>query len=197
MSTSLRSNGSALTDDQIIASILVHEGCEYTNDPADAGGPTRWGITLGDLQEWHRGQVITAADVKALTVVEAEAIYRMKYLRPFDRLTGVLRVNVIDMGVNAGIQRATKILQELLGVAVDGWVGNETIRGLTKFDADTLNMMYVAGRLLFYEDLIVRKPINAKWRGGWRARALSYLVPITAKIPTPPANAALLMARAD
>jgi lysozyme family protein len=182
-----------MTDDQIIASILLHEGSEYTNDPADAGGPTKWGITLGDLQEWHRDQIITPNDVRVLTVDEAEAIYRTKYIRPFDRLTGVLRSNVIDMGVNAGVQRATKILQELIGVTVDGWLGDETIRGITKFDSEVLNSFYVAARIMFYEDLILRKPSNIKWRNGWRLRALSYLTPLDRRQP----GSAITMARAN
>jgi lysozyme family protein len=183
-----------MTDDQIIAAILLHEGSAYTNDPADAGGPTKWGITLAELQEWHRGRTITAADVAALTREEAEAIYQMKYLRPFDSLPDPLRVNVIDMGVNAGIQRATLLLQELVGATVDGWVGPETARLTVAFAS--VNTSYVAVRLLFYEDLIVRKPTNRKWRRGWRARALSFLTPIPRALAAPTARQSALMAKA-
>jgi lysozyme family protein len=187
-----------ITDDQIIAAILAHEGSAYTNDPADAGGPTKWGITLADLQDWHRDKTITAADVQSLTVTDAQAIYRMKYLHPFDQLIGqLIRANVIDMGVNAGVQRATKMLQELVGCTVDGWIGGETIKALTPFDPDELNTMYVGFRLQYYEDLIIRKPTQIKWRNGWRNRALSYLTPISKKIPPPTLQASQSMARAS
>ena len=35
-----------MTDDDIIDGIIRREGSTYTNDPADPGGPTKYGITL-------------------------------------------------------------------------------------------------------------------------------------------------------
>lgn len=182
-----------ITDAQIIAGILVHEGSAYTNDPADAGGPTRFGITLVNLSSW-RGRPCTAADVQRLTPAEAEAIYRAQYLRPFDRLGDPLRVNVIDMGVNAGVGRATRLLQQMVGATVDGWIGPETITRITR-TVDWTDL-YVGFRLAFYEDLIVRKPTNLKWRPGWRRRALSFLQPFPARISAPTTAASVAMARA-
>jgi lysozyme family protein len=186
-----------LSDDQIIATILQHEGSAYTNDPADAGGPTKWGITLVDLQEWRRDRTLSATDVQTLTINEAEAIYRMKYIRPFDALPHeTLRANVIDMGVNAGVRVGGTLLQELVGADVDGWIGPQTVKLAAGFSSDTLNTFYVAARLVFYEDLIQRRPTNIKWRRGWRVRALSFLSPIP-RFPTAPrADAGTQMARA-
>lgn len=181
-----------MTDDQIIAAILGHEGTAYTNDPNDAGGPTKFGITLANLSAW-RGHPCTAADVKALELPEADAIYRVQYLRPFDALTGVLRGNVIDMGVNAGVRRATMLLQEMVGADVDGWIGAQTV-GLL-LPGITWNPIYIGFRLAFYEDLILATPKNRKWRPGWRRRALSFLEP--AAIPKATPSASRLMARAS
>ena len=160
------------SDDAIIATILAHEGSVYTNDKADSGGPTRYGITLANLTSW-RGQPCTADDVRQLTKAEAEAIYRGQYIRPFDTLPEPLRINVIDMGVNAGVGRATKLLQQMVGTDVDGWIGTETLKAITS--GVDWNALYCGFRLAFYEDLILARPKDRKFRNGWRRRALSFL----------------------
>ena len=60
-----------MTVTEIIDDVLEAEGSKYTNDPADPGGPTRWGITLKTLRRWRQsggrrgGHQVTAADVRA------------------------------------------------------------------------------------------------------------------------------------
>ena len=170
-----RRAGGPVDDDTIIALILSHEGSAFTNDPHDAGGPTKYGITQANLASW-RGHAVTIDDVRNLTRDEAAAIYRAQYIRPFDMLRGQLRVNVIDMGVNAGVRRATVLLQQMAGATVDAWIGRETLAALAVL-ADMANPLYVGMRIAFYEDLIQSKPKNIKWRRGWRSRALSFLEP--------------------
>lgn len=158
------------TDDEIIALILQHEGGKFTNDPRDAGGPTKWGITQSVLSIW-RGYACTPKDVADLGRVEAIAIYLSNYLRPFDGLPDPLRVNAIDFGVNAGVERAAIVLQEIIGVKVDGKIGRETKSAAVVRD---WNPLFTGGRLAFYEHLIEIKPKNLVWRPGWRARTLSF-----------------------
>lgn len=157
----------------------MHEGSAFTNHKDDSGGPTKYGITLTVLIAW-RGRA-TVKDLQALTADEAAAIYRSLYIRPFDRLPASwLRVNVIDMGVNAGVRRAAMLLQQVIGASVDGWIGNETVSKAGVFQADTANTLYVGARLVFYENLIQTAPKNLTWRAGWRRRALSFLeAPVT------------------
>ena len=56
---------------------------KYTNDPRDAGGPTRWGMALNynrDIMPDKDGNgVIDAADVKLLTEADALAMYEKRY----------------------------------------------------------------------------------------------------------------------
>ena len=153
------------------AIILPHEGGTYTDDPLDAGGPTKWGITIPVLSA-YRHRTCTAEDIKALTKDEATDLYIARYVRPFAGLSDPLRVNVIDMAVNAGNERATRLLQQTVGAAVDGMIGPETI-GLS--DKRDWNVLYTGVRLAFYEGLIERSPSQVKWRNGWRRRALSFL----------------------
>ena len=53
--------------DDLITEIMKAEGWDkYTNDPADRGGPTKWGITLKAWSEYH-GLDLTAEDIQAIT----------------------------------------------------------------------------------------------------------------------------------
>lgn len=160
-----------MTDTQIVDLILLHEGGTYTNDPADAGGPTKWGITIPVLSK-HRGYVCDHTHIQAMSRTEAADIYRKLFVRPFDGLPDPLRVNVIDFGVNAGTYRAAVELQKIIGAGVDGKVGKQTKSLAVERD---WNQLYVGARIAFYEGLILAKPTNMKWRNGWRRRALSFI----------------------
>ena len=158
------------SDEEIIEMILAHEGGVYTNHPADRGGPTKWGITQLVLTQWL-GRPASIADVQAIDKALATLIYRDRYVKPFDGLVGTLRANVIDMGVNAGVGRAARLLQQCVGVTVDGKVGPQTIAATATRD---WNVLYVGFRLAFYEDIILANGSQVVFRRGWRNRALSF-----------------------
>jgi lysozyme family protein len=159
-----------ITDQTIIDMILRHEGGRYTDDPVDAGGPTKWGVTIPVLSQ-YLGRRATVDDIRNLSMETAGKVYRMLFVAPFSRLPDPLRVNVIDMGVNAGQHRAVVLLQQTIGATVDGKLGPQTVNLSAARD---WNRLYVGVRLAFYEDLIVAKPSQIKWRNGWRNRALSF-----------------------
>jgi lysozyme family protein len=158
------------TDASIIEMILRHEGGEYTNHPSDRGGPTKWGVTIPVLSK-HRGRPCSADDIQRLTKHEAGEVYRMLFIRPFDALPSSIRSNVIDAGVNSGVYRATILLQQCIGVDVDGKIGPKTIAGAESRD---WNPLYVGVRLAFYEGIVRSDASQAVFRKGWRARALSF-----------------------
>lgn len=166
-----------ISDDAVLDMIIAAEGTTYTDDPLDAGGPTKFGITLRELASWRRHPV-TPQDVANLERPEANALYRERYIRPFAILPDGLRQNVVDMGVNAGQDRAARLCQQLIGVAVDGVIGPATAHAAMFRD---WTEPYTFMRIAFYERLIEAKPSQIKWRNGWRARALRFSdVPTTA-----------------
>src|SRR5574339_420510 len=65
------------TYDICLPLLLAHEG-GYTNHPRDPGGPTNFGITIHDYRKYVKPGA-TAADVRAMALDEAKAIYRMCY----------------------------------------------------------------------------------------------------------------------
>lgn len=128
--------------------VLAEETGTFTNDPHDAGGPTKWGITFHELAEF-RGHPITVADVEALTREEAWSVLYAKFVRApkFDqvsKLSTVIAAKLIDAGVLFGPPTVSMWLQRGLNafslratkysdVAIDGAVGPGTLGALAAF----------------------------------------------------------------
>jgi lysozyme family protein len=91
--------------------LLKDEG-GYTNNPSDPGGPTNFGITLGDYRKYISPQG-TAIDVRNMTVEQAKTIYKSKYWDALDcdNLPSGVDYSVFDYGVNSGLGRPKKALQ--------------------------------------------------------------------------------------
>jgi lysozyme family protein len=106
----------ASTYDDALRRLLVHEG-GFTDHPSDPGGPTNFGITIHDYRKYVKPDA-TTADVRAMRLDEAKAIYRSKYwdaLRCDDLPAGV-DYAVFEYGVNSGIGRSGKVLRRVLGL---------------------------------------------------------------------------------
>jgi lysozyme family protein len=108
--------------DEALRRLLAHEG-GYGNHPSDPGGPTNFGITLADYRRYVKADA-TAADVKAMKVEHAKAIYRSKYWNALrcDALPAGVDYAVFDYGVNSGIGRSGKVLRRVLGLADDSYL---------------------------------------------------------------------------
>src|SRR5665213_1799761 len=104
---------------EALGRLLAHEG-GYTNDAADPGGPTNFGITIADYRQYVKADA-TAADVKTMRVTEAEAIYRARYwdAQRCDDLPAGVDYAVFDYGVNSGIGRSGRVLRRELKLADD------------------------------------------------------------------------------
>jgi lysozyme family protein len=129
--------------DRYLAHLVdVVETGTYTDDPADGGGPTRWGITQATLATW-RDHPVTAEDVRELSRTEALAILRARYVTEpgFDKLVAIdtgVGMEAIDTGVNMSQTTAARWLQRALNVLnrrgkgwpdirVDGRCGPKTL----------------------------------------------------------------------
>lgn len=150
-----------------------HEG-GYVNASSDRGGPTKYGITHTTLAR-HRGVAsVTAAQVKALTLAEAEEIYRKSYWGQSggDVLPVGLDYAAFDFGVNSGPSRAVRTLQQVVGVAADGKIGPKTLAAVNAYSGGTVKLIrdYCAARMAFLRSLTNPKtgfPVNGR---GWTIR---------------------------
>jgi lysozyme family protein len=167
--------------DAALARLLAHEG-GYSNHPSDPGGPTKYGITIHDYRRYVKADA-TAADVRAMPLDDAKAIYRVKYWDALacDALPSGLDYCVFDYGVNSGISRSAKALQRLVGVADDGRVGPVTLAAVARGDAADLVARMCEERLAFLRSLRTWAVFGRGW--GRRVAEVS--------------SVALAMARAD
>jgi lysozyme family protein len=143
--------------------LLAHEG-GYTNHPSDPGGPTNFGITIHDYRKYVRPGA-TAADVKAMRLDEAKAIYRAKYWHALgcDALPAGVDYCVFDYGVNSGIGRAARVLQRVAGVADDGEVGPQTLAAVRMREPKAIVTAICEERLAFLQRLKTWSVFGKGW----------------------------------
>jgi lysozyme family protein len=157
------------TVEELLADIIrretgAHPQGGYTNDPADPGGPTKWGITLETLKQW-RGKPTTAADVQALEQWEAEAIYRQRYIAPF--LTSVppdVMPFVVDLAVHSGVGGAQRLLRA---------AEQRVQKGLPPMSP--LYRALVHERLAFFSAQVRTQPAKLKFLRGWLNRVVEFI----------------------
>ena len=122
------------------AALMVHEVGSapdggYNVTKGDAGGATKWGISLRFLQglgrAWDKDRDgdVDAADIRALSIEDARLIYLAHFWRPIrgDELPPPLALLVFDAAVHSGPLTAIRWLQRAVGVLEDGRFGPITL----------------------------------------------------------------------
>ncbi len=129
-----------MTIQQQIAAVMAREG-DYSNNPADRGGPTRFGITQAIARaEGYLG------DMAALPQSIAAGIYLKRYWTDvhFDLVGAIaplVGAEMFDTGINCGQATAAKFLQRSLnffqgsGLDIDGVINPKgaTLTALAAF----------------------------------------------------------------
>lgn len=139
----------------------------YTNHPSDPGGPTNWGITIHDYRRYINPKG-TAADVKNMKQAQAAEIYRQKYwlIQHCELMPDGVDYAMFDFGINSGIGRSQKFLQNILKVTPDGIIGAKTLAALNAQDPQFVIIALCSARLKFVKGLKTW-PVFGK---GWRRR---------------------------
>lgn len=147
-----------------LARVLAHEG-GYTNHPSDPGGPTNFGITIADYRRYVKFDA-NAADVRAMMLDEAKAIYRSKYwdaLRCNELPAGVDYV-VFDYGVNSGIARSGRVLRLVFKFSDNNdTVTDEVIVSARMADAKSVITAICDERLRFLQSLKTWNVFGKGW----------------------------------
>lgn len=175
--------------DRMIEDVIAVEG-DYSNHPADRGGPTRWGITEAVARSHGY-----AGSMQQFPYDEAVAIYRRTYwLRPgFDKIAlhaPSLAAELFDTGINMGAAIATGFLQRALNalnrngqdfadIKVDRKIGPQTIGALQQFlkkrGANGERVILKAIEALQgerYISLAESRPANEAFLYGWLAHRI-------------------------
>lgn len=148
----------------------------YGWDRGDPGGPTKYGITCYDLAE-HRGQKMDsmarwAPIVQAMTLAEAEEIYKTKYAGAilFDRLPAGVDCVMMDYAVNSGVGRAIPVARKMTGVAGNTFKADDyLLAGIEKYGAKKFVDDMCAERLRFMH--AIRGGSSwVRFGHGWQSR---------------------------
>jgi lysozyme family protein len=153
--------------------VMQSEG-GYVWDKDDPGGETNHGVTKAAWAE-YLGRDIQDGEMKALTLEEVEPFYKARYwdVNKCDELPAGVDYVVFDFGVNAGIKRAAKFLQQALGVEADGSIGEGTVEACMNSDVQSLIKAFSEVKDNFYRGLVEKNPHQEKFLHGWLNRVAS------------------------
>ena len=157
----------------------------YVNDPADPGGPTKYGITEATARA-HR----YTGDMRDLSLETAKSIYKKSYwdvARLDEFPSQKIAENVFDCNVNCGARVGGRLLQEALNflntdpsgrqmyseIYVDGVVGQNTLAALGRAlqarrdMEDMVALLFNCLRAGRYVSIIRSRPKSKKFMIGW------------------------------
>lgn len=166
--------------------LLRHEG-SFVNHPADPGGATNKGITIGTFRNFCRiegRKPPTVDDLKRISPEDVKRIYDWQYWDKIwgDDLPAGLDVAAFDFAVNSGPSQAIKDLQRVVKVRVDGDMGANTLAAVEKamaFDEEATINAYMDRRLAFLKALKTWPTFGRGWSRrveAVRKRALAVAV---------------------
>ena len=156
--------------DSAVRQVIAREGGDkLTNDPADRGGLTKYGISRHSYPD---------LDIQGLTELQAVGIYKRDFwdvLKLDDVNDSHIAAAIFDTAVNMGIGTAARLAQSLAGVPVDGHIGPITIAGINRSEPMIFLPLFVIARIERYSDICTRHPGQKKYLHGWIKRALDML----------------------
>lgn len=169
--------------------VLKHEG-GFVDHPADPGGATNKGVTIGTYRAYIDPQG-TVDDLKHITDAQLAKVYREQYWNKVrgDDLPDGVDYAVFDFAVNSGPSRAAKFLQTVVSSPADGVVGPKTIEATRRAKPPTEVIRILnANRMEFLQGLPTWKTFGKGWTTrvkdvGVEASAMARQAPVT--IPAP------------
>jgi len=161
---------------KIVPFILKWEG-GFVNDPQDLGGATNMGVTIGTWKQVGYDKNgdgnIDVDDLKLLT--KDDVVNRVLKPHYWDRwkaddIKSQSVANILVDWVWLSGAHGIKIPQMILGVTVDGVVGNKTLAALNAREPKEIFDAIKAARVNFIENICHKRPANRKFQRGWMNR---------------------------
>ena len=141
---------------------LINSEGGYTNNPADPGGETKFGISRRSYPN---------VDIANLTLEGAKEIYLRDFWNPIGDAHPSIKFQAFDFAVNSGIQTAIRKLQAAIGVADDGHWGPISQAAADKTSESDMIMLLLAERL----DFMTRLKNWPDASRGWSRRIATNL----------------------
>lgn len=139
--------------------LIVGSEGEYSNDPKDPGGETKFGITVAVARAAGY-----AGEMRDLPLDFAKTVYRAQYWDACqcDALGWRWAIAVFDCAVNQGVVTAVRLMQDALGVMVDGKLGPRTLQAVISSN-DRHLARFLAKRALAYARLSTFEAFGFGW----------------------------------
>lgn len=164
-----------------------------SDDAADRGGLTKFGVDLAMMQDIASTQTgrdtldrmgiilpVTRNTIKNLTETQAASIYRWQAWEMLNLDQIPLRPAVVlyDAAVNSGPRQSVKFAQRGYNACVaygqpldtDGIMGPATRTAMQQADTDKILMAMLDQREQFFNDLVRAKPSQEVFLAGWLNR---------------------------
>ena len=166
--------------EKLIPFILKWEG-GFVDDPADLGGATNKGVTIGTFEGFckRKGRPKpTVRDLKNISDADWKEIIKTLYWDRWkaDDIKSQGVANILVDWVWASGVHGIKRPQHILGVSSDGLVGSKTIAAVNAMDAEKLFKMIKEDRVKFVDEICKARPANERFRKGWlnRINSIKY-----------------------
>ena len=168
----------------IVPFILKWEG-GLSNDKADSASANPCPTSHDGHTGYHTNKGVTYAvwahyfgknnDSRFFTMSDEDwgVIFKAGY---WDKVKGDLIESqaiancMVSWAWGSGAARAIKLIQEVVGVDIDGKLGQQTIGAINSMDEVELFDKCIARRKRFFEDIAKARPANLKFLKGWMNR---------------------------
>lgn len=156
-----------MTFDDAFEKLLGHEG-DYSANPADPGGETRYGITR--ITARKNGYL---GEMRDLPKATAKEIAKRQYWDAVsaDAMPDAVRFDLFDGAYNSGPAQAIRWLQRAVFVDADGVVGPRTLMAASTYSPQAIAARYNGHRLGMMTDL----PTWSAFGRGWSKRIAANL----------------------
>jgi lysozyme family protein len=132
-------------------------------NPHDPVLPSNFGITTQTFLAAQKDGLISSsiASVKDIMEEQAQTIAENMYWDKIDgdELPQNLSVALFDIAYNSGVKKAVEMLQEVLGVTVDGIIGPITLEAIYNYSGDLVGDL-IDARDAFYQSLADTNPMD-------------------------------------
>jgi len=164
--------------------VLSQEG-GYSNDAADSGGATNFGITHNEYDADRIERGLPTQSIRLITAEEVRSIYERKYWQAgkCGQLPAPLDLVHFDGCVNIGVGGATRLLQKAVGSKVDGGFGPQTVKdvqhALEDNDSLAIALNIIDLRREYYRRIVDRNATQGVFLKGWLNRCNALQLAVT------------------